>query len=59
MKGWCKMEFLLIILWLVTALATIQVYSQRGHSVGFGALVGFLLGPLGLLVALTKPDLNK
>ena len=53
------MEFLCIGLWLLSTLLTIQVYHQRGHSVGFGILVGVLLGPLGVVVALTKPDLSK
>ena len=38
------MEFLFL-LWLVFALLTISVYTQRGHSAGYGALVGFMLGP--------------
>jgi hypothetical protein len=53
------MELFCIGLWLISTLLTIQIYQQRGHSVGFGILVGVLLGPLGVVVALTKPDVSQ
>jgi len=51
------MEFIFL-LWIVFALLTISVYTQRGHSAGYGALVGLMLGPVGLIVALTKPNIK-
>lgn len=48
---------LLVLLWALCSLIGAYVASQRGYSWIFGLLVGFALGPVGVLIAaLLKED---
>jgi hypothetical protein len=49
------MEIFIAIIWLVCTAATGDIYRSKGYGVGWGLVVGFMLGPLGLLIAAAKP----
>ena len=53
------MFWVIIFVWLLCALITTDMYRNKGHSTGFGIFVGLMLGPLGILIAATKPNLTK
>lgn len=53
------MECFIGVIYLVSALLTIEVYRRKGYGTGWGVLVGFMLGPLGLIVALVKADIRQ
>lgn len=42
-------------LWLLCIAATMSINQQRGHSAVAGLVIGALLGPLGILLALLSP----
>ena len=48
------MECFIGLVWLVTALLTVEIYRQKELGTGWGILVGFMLGPLGLIAALVR-----
>lgn len=46
-----------IILWLVCGVIAAIIYSNKGRSGAAGFLVGFLLGPIGIILTLvSRPD---
>jgi hypothetical protein len=53
------MTWVIIGFWLLCALITTDMYRNKGHSTAFGVLVGLMLGPVGIIVAATKPNLTK
>jgi hypothetical protein len=53
------MTWVFIGIWLLSALITIDMYRNKGHSWAFGVVVGLMLGPIGIIVAATKPNLTK
>jgi hypothetical protein len=59
---------LYIIFWIVCGFAAGAIYQNKGRSAGTGLLIGFLLGPIGMLLAalsstdtaaVEKAQLNK
>jgi len=50
------MEFLFLsfLLWIGFGVATAMVTSNKGHSGCGGFALGFLLGPIGLIIAWTR-----
>lgn len=49
------MEWCIVGGWLMCGLIAGQMYKDRGYSMGWGLFVGFMLGPIGLLYAATRP----
>lgn len=49
----------IIILWVVCGIGAANIANNRGHSGCGWFLAGFLLGPLGFLLALTMSDRNQ
>ena len=45
-----------IIIWAMCGLIAMYLYQQRGRSSVTGFLGGFLLGPLGIVLALVSPS---
>lgn len=46
-----------IIIWLLCGLLAGLIYSQKNKGFGGGCILGFLLGPIGILIALfAKPE---
>lgn len=43
---------LFIVLWLICGGISAMIASSKGGSAGLGFVVGFVLGPLGIIVAL-------
>ncbi|WP_082750952.1 zinc ribbon domain-containing protein [Blastomonas sp. CCH1-A6] len=42
-----------IIVWLLCGIASANIASNKGRSSGKGFILGFVLGPLGVLIAFT------
>jgi len=49
------MEFMCIVFWVMCGLIAAYLYDNRGRSIAIGFLGGFLLGPLGIVLALVTP----
>lgn len=50
------MEVFLVI-WVMLGIASAIVITNKGHSAFYGFVLGFLLGPIGLIIALVvAPD---
>jgi len=49
------MEYVFIVIWLFCVLATGDIYRNKGYGVGWGLVVGLMLGPIGVLIAAAKP----
>jgi len=47
---------LYLILWVLCGAIAAYMYQQKGQSQGVGFLVGFLLGPIGILLVLLSPS---
>lgn len=45
-----------LIIWIICGLIAGYLYQQRGRSQGLGFLGGFLLGPIGIILALLSPS---
>jgi hypothetical protein len=45
------------IIWVICGITAAIIYSNKGHSTVAGFLVGFLLGPIGIILTLvSRPD---
>lgn len=51
MDSWCGV----IVFWVICGLISGYLYRNRGKSEGTGFLLGVLLGPLGIVIALVTP----
>lgn len=49
------MELILLVVWIVCWLAAATIASEKGQSGCLWSFLGFLLGPLALLLAATLP----
>lgn len=48
------MELVCLGFWVLCGLIAVNIYRNKGRAGGWGFLVGFMLGPLGILYAATK-----
>jgi hypothetical protein len=48
------MEIFYVILWVICGAIAMSIYSRKGRSPLVGCLGGFLLGPIGILLALAS-----
>jgi hypothetical protein len=44
--------FCIFVFWVICGLITAYIYKQKGRSEGLGCIGGFLLGPIGIILAL-------
>jgi hypothetical protein len=44
----------LVVFWLVCGIIAMYIYQNKGRSGAWGCLVGFALGPLGILYAAVR-----
>ncbi len=47
-----------VLIWVICGATAGALYQQRGRLQGIGAVGGFLLGPIGLVLALLPPTLS-
>ena len=47
---------ILVIIWLTCGIVSAMVYSGKGHSGCVGFIGGFLLGPIGIVLAICSPE---
>ncbi len=48
-----------VILWILCGIVAAAIYSQKGRSGGVGLLGGFMLGPIGVILALISSKNEK
>lgn len=48
-----------IVVWLLCGIAASNIVGNKGRSAGKGFILGFLLGPLGVLIAFTLAPNEK
>ena len=48
-----------VLIWLICAAATAWVYDQKGRDWKTGLLGGFVLGPIGIILAVATPPKPK
>lgn len=47
------MEYALVV-WIICGLIAGYIYKSKGRSYGVGCIAGFLLGPIGIILALVS-----
>jgi hypothetical protein len=53
-------DYIVILVWVILGLIAAYIYNQKGRSAAVGCMGGFILGPIGILLALlTRPNLKK
>jgi hypothetical protein len=50
----------ILVFWVISGLITAYIYKNKGRSEATGCIGGFLLGPIGIILALiSSPDREK